>query len=199
MDLSIREAAALVGRSPRAIRQWIASGRLPARKSGRSWLVRVEQLPLTDAQRARVGARADEARGVVEGCLPSRAAATRTRRRRSLLDLDAFRIARQAVRELEQAAGDLCATHDLRRAAAYAHRAVLRLGEGVHEFELPRKAARLNAARRGLAHSVALIHAAQDVPHGALLSPLERIEQEVMPLIGGLLRWSRQAPRSRRR
>lgn len=49
MELSVAQAAALVGRSPRAVRAWIASGRLAARKTERGWFVRSEELPLTEA------------------------------------------------------------------------------------------------------------------------------------------------------
>jgi len=196
MDLTIREAAALVGRSPRAIRQWIASGRLEARRSGRAWVVRVEHLPLTDAQRARVTARAETARSIVDGCMPSRAATTHARRRRSVLDLDAFRAARGAVEALAKEASAVHAARDLRRAVALASRAVLFLAQGVHEFDPLRKAARLNAARCRFASSVALVHAADSAPTTMVLRALESIEQEVMPLIGGLLRWSRQRRRS---
>ncbi|MGE0143449.1 MAG: excisionase family DNA-binding protein [Planctomycetota bacterium] len=58
MNLSIKEAAALLGRSPRAIRQWIECKRLPATRTARGYSVRSEDLPLTEAQRAAVQQRA---------------------------------------------------------------------------------------------------------------------------------------------
>jgi hypothetical protein len=100
MDITIREAAPLLGRSPRAIRARIARGELPARRQGHTWVLPLEHLPLTAAQRASMLGRADDARAAVEQALPSRLASTRARKHRSVLDLDSFRTAREVLLEI---------------------------------------------------------------------------------------------------
>lgn len=53
MELTIREAAPLLGRSMRALRAKIARGELQATRRGRTWILTLEDLPLSSAQRRR--------------------------------------------------------------------------------------------------------------------------------------------------
>ena len=52
MELTITEAATLLGRSPRTVRAQVARGELPGFKRGGQWVIRREALPLSEAQRA---------------------------------------------------------------------------------------------------------------------------------------------------
>ena len=51
MDLSLAEVARLLGKSERQVRYLIVQGKLPARKVGRKWSVRRQDLPLSDGQK----------------------------------------------------------------------------------------------------------------------------------------------------
>lgn len=53
--LSIAEAAALLQKSERQIRYMVQQGQLSAVKSGGRWVIKAEDLPLTDAQRVALG------------------------------------------------------------------------------------------------------------------------------------------------
>ncbi|MCK6504091.1 helix-turn-helix domain-containing protein [Myxococcota bacterium] len=98
MELTVREAATLLGRSPRAVRAQAARGELPAVKRGRQWLIVSEGVPLTPTQRRAVQARADSVRAVVEAALPGRDARSTGDRYRGLGDLEAFVLVRDAAR-----------------------------------------------------------------------------------------------------
>ncbi len=52
MDLSVREAALLTGRSPRTLRAQLARGEMPGVKRNGRWVLDRRNLPLTDDQRA---------------------------------------------------------------------------------------------------------------------------------------------------
>ena len=96
MDLSVREAATLMGRSPRTVRSQLARGELRGVKRGGGWWVDRMHLPLTEAQREALLNKADGVRDAVEDAL-----ATRTGRRsgrfHSVADLDAFRLGAEVL------------------------------------------------------------------------------------------------------
>lgn len=177
------------------MRAWIANGRLPARKSARGWLVRAADLPLTEAQRQRVQERAQQVRDVVDAALPSRAATARGHHARSLLDLDVFRLLGERIAALDADSARLLAAHDLRRAAQRSRAAALHLARALSSRIPDRRQQSLLAAQRDLAVAVALLHLA-----GAGPQQLAPFEQQILPMVGGLLRWSaRRAERGRGR
>lgn len=90
MELTIREAATVLGISERAVRSRIRRGTLPARKRGGRWMLSRAALPLDATQRKRLHAKADALRDAIEDALP---AAVRQRPAHRLDDLDVFRLA----------------------------------------------------------------------------------------------------------
>ncbi len=44
--VQVTEAARLISSPPSTVRNWCATGRLPATKLGKSWLIRLDQLDL---------------------------------------------------------------------------------------------------------------------------------------------------------
>ncbi|MCA8957320.1 MAG: helix-turn-helix domain-containing protein [Planctomycetes bacterium] len=188
MELTIREAAPLLGRSTRAVRAWIARGQLPAHKRGNTWWIRSEDLPLTHHQRTGIQARADQVRQIVDDALPSRAARTRDRRSRSVVDLHAFRAGQELLRELAA----LEPTETRTQTARAIRAALLDLGAGTYEFDRATRAASFRRARRRLARTICrLVLAEQGAPE---LHVCARIENDMLPPIGGLLRWA-ETPR----
>lgn len=182
MEVTIREAAPLLGRSPRAVRARVAQGLLPARRVGRTWMIPLEHLPLTAEQRARMLARAEEARSAVDRVLPSRAAVDRDRRHRSAADLAPFAALRTLLADGGNAGPDWTPVHRRFRAALMA------LAAAAHEFDRRRRAAFLRRARRLLSHATALL--LLRVEDEAARTCCATVEREVLPRIGGLLRWT---------
>lgn len=76
MELNVREAATLMGRSPRTVRAQLARGDLPGVKRQGQWRLQRRHLPLTEDQRRALQARAEGIRQLVEEALPGRTAAT---------------------------------------------------------------------------------------------------------------------------
>ncbi len=50
MDLSLSEAARLLGKTDRQVRYLIQTGKIPAHKKGSRWIVRRDDLPLSPGQ-----------------------------------------------------------------------------------------------------------------------------------------------------
>ena len=100
MELSVREAALLTGRSARTLRAQLARGEVPGVKRNGRWVLERRSLPLTDDQRRRLERKADGIRRQVERVLPSRTATTLGDSRRSLADLEVFRLTLDLHRDL---------------------------------------------------------------------------------------------------
>ncbi len=70
MEISVGEAAQLLNRSPRAIRYLVKQGQISARRVGRSFMIRLEELPLTDVQRQEAAKTWERVRETVDRVLP---------------------------------------------------------------------------------------------------------------------------------
>jgi excisionase family DNA binding protein len=195
MDLTIRQAAPLLGRSARAVRARIARGELAARKEGRTWKIPLDSLPLTNVQRDNLLRRADEARDAVGAVLPSRLGDNRERKRRSVLDLAPFAAGVRLVRELGAAPQD--AHPDLLRAIALLRAALMALATASFEFQPVRRANALGRARVLMGRVVGLLLSSPQAVSPAAAGWCACIEQEIVPPIGGLLRWLEGSRRSR--
>ena len=178
-----RDTAPIVGRSPRALRHWIEEGKLPARRSGNAWIVDTRDLPLSEAQRARIGQRADRIREVVDRALPTPDG--RRPARHGLGHLRAHEVPLEILQSLEQEAADARCSHAIGRAAQACRRAHHRLVVGVGERDPRRRIARLECARAAI--RTALAELVCDAPRHPAIA---RIEADFLPLLGGLLRWS---------
>lgn len=95
MQLSITEAAHLMGKSPRQLRYMILQGALQAHKDGRRWVLDSESLPLTAGQRRATERRAGQLREAVEEALGPHLKAAQAEHY-SVTELAAFKLARPA-------------------------------------------------------------------------------------------------------
>ncbi|MCB9763611.1 MAG: helix-turn-helix domain-containing protein [Alphaproteobacteria bacterium] len=77
MDLSLRQAADPLGKSPWQIRTLIQTGRLPAHKDGSRWVIRSEDLPLSEGQRRAKARKKRLLRAVVDDALDTQPEKTR--------------------------------------------------------------------------------------------------------------------------
>lgn len=175
MDLTVAEAATILGVTPRTVRSRLARGELDGRKHGKRWVISRDALPLTEAQRRAVHARAQQVRDAVDQALPGRTGRTA----RTLLDLDAFRLGLELYGELR--ATDSSAAELLRQA-------LLHLAEGVHVYARDHKLAALDQARASIGRASATLLLAAEDP--ADVAPLvDRLEGTVGPAISGYARW----------
>lgn len=192
MDLSICEAAPLLGRSERAVRARIARGELPARRHGRTWRIPLATLPLTDAQRESLQHRSDAARRALDAVLPSAAAKDRRHAQRSVADLLPFARGVDLLRDLQrlepgnQALGPCC--ERLRRALA-------EIAAGAVEYGPDHRVAALRSARADLGRVVGLLWCAA-ATDAALADLARRLEHDVIPPLGGLLRQTERRQRA---
>ena len=101
MDLSLPEAAALLGQSLHQVRYLIRTARLPAKKVGGQWRVRREDLPRGVAQAQAAERKVERLREAVDDAL----ALPPNKVRYSLRDMKAFAVARPSRRPLITAGG----------------------------------------------------------------------------------------------
>lgn len=192
MELSVSEVATLLGVSPRTVRARRARGELAGTKRGERWMVAREALPLSDAQRRSLQARADAVRATVDAALPGRLARTLGSEVRTLWDLDAFRLGVELTADLRASEAPGAAD-----AALELELGLMALAEGVHVFDRGRKLAALDEARArvGRASARLLISGGSHDPSTAFVS---RLEGQVGPAIAGYARWVSRLGKDRR-
>lgn len=156
-------------------------------------------LPLTEAQRRTLQAKADTIRQTVETALPSRMAATQGQRSRSIADLDAFRSGARLLREMRSAGSESLPPAILERVTGLLEQALLALAEAVQQFERSLKITALHRARACLAQSVAILLLEGGIPPGEpLFSWVSALETEIIPAVAGFARWADRLQEARR-
>ncbi|MCB9761050.1 MAG: helix-turn-helix domain-containing protein [Alphaproteobacteria bacterium] len=180
MDLSLRQAADQLGKSPRQIRYLIQTGRLPAHKDGSRWVIRSEDLPLSEGQRRAKARKKRLLRAVVDDALDTQPEKTRY----SVRDLKAFQVALPLYQRAVASTGD---THPC---AVHLREVLEQLALGCHRYRDGDKAAAYAQARDQASRAVcaALIAGNPD-------DLATEIEQELMPALAGLLRRLDRKPR----
>ncbi len=192
MKLSIAETATLLGKSERQVRYLIKTRRLEAAKEGSRWRIDSADLPLSDAQRQALAERSQVARQafekglepVAKAALPSPsggAGSEETKRSYSVTDLFAFQAGEVIYREV---------TGELGRdepAARQLFETLSLLSRGCHSYHPRDKASRFNEARELAATAVAelLLHDGGEAE--ARRAWAQRIEQELIPKLAGLV------------
>lgn len=199
MELTIREAAVLTGRNERTLRSQLVRGEIVGRKCDGRWMIDRSALPLTDSQRSALEARAAVVRDAVAEALPRSRSPEGKRPRRSALDFDAFRAGKKILDVLTARVRSDPSSERASRAVQFLDRGLMRMCEGLYAYDLPSKVRALRAARAFISRSIACIFfAASDGPSVVAPSEIALLETEVLPAIGGLLRWSEKRAESRR-
>jgi len=175
VDLTLTQAAQLLGKTRRQVEYMIRTARLPARKEGGRWVVKDTDLPLSPGQRQARERKAAALHAVAEEVLGEAAPKTRY----SLRDLKAFR---EGLAAYTAARGALPDTHP---ALPLLRQALDEVAVGCHRFERRGKAEAYGRAR-DCASRAACALLVDTLPDGEAL--IERIEQALIPAIAGLLR-----------
>ncbi len=194
MDLTVREAAIVLARSPRTVRAQLVRGDLPGVKRDGRWRIPKEGLPLTEQQRKTLHAKADAVRAAVESALPPRGDGLRPRGAPSVTESEPFK----TCREVYERVTELPPSSPARRAAARLERAVLAVGVAVHQFDADLKLAALNRARALCAEAVVFLVLAGATPDGGD-DLVGLLEGTLLPALGRAARRAEGLRRARSR
>ena len=177
VELSLTDAARLLGKTPRQVRYLIKTGRLAATKDGVRWRLDSAALPLSEGQLRARARKAGEIRDAVDDALGPHGRLAG--RRYSVRDLRAFSAAAPLARQVAQGLG---ADHP----AALALRDLLvALSQGCHRFHDRDKREAYVAAREHAARAAALLLLAG---HPEAEAWADRVEGDVMVGVTGLVR-----------
>lgn len=174
VELSLTQAAQLMGKTRRQLEYLIQTGRLDARKDHGRWRIDEAALPLSPEQRAAGARRAQALRDISTEVLNRAVPQTRY----SMRDLKAF----QAALSLwHDSAPTLSSDHPAR---AHLRTTLEQLAVGCHRFDRRHKAAAYSAAR-----DAASLSACALLADGAVQPDwVSRIEDQIIPAIAGLMR-----------
>ena len=184
MELSVREAATLMGRSPRTVRAQLARGDLPGVKRDGRWRVDRRHLPLTEAQRQGLQGRADEVRATVDHALSSRIARRAGDRSHSVADLDAFRVGAEVLTSLRAAAPDTFDEATRKRACESLEASLLALSEASLHFDRRAKREALDRCRSQLARTIGLLLLTDH--DEAVAGWVRQLEHAMAPAVAGV-------------
>ncbi|MEM9291022.1 MAG: helix-turn-helix domain-containing protein [Acidobacteriota bacterium] len=196
MELSVREAATLMGRSQRTVRAQLARGELPGVKRNGRWRIQRRHLPLTEAQRQALQAKADDVRATVENALPPREARRAGDRTRSIADLDAFRLGAEVLTSLRAAGPEDLSTELRERTCRTLEGSLLSLAEASLHFDRRAKQEALGRCRSQLAHTVGLL--LLDTSGEPAAGWIQSLEEGMAPAVAGFARWIDRLERKKR-
>ncbi len=181
MFLTLHEAAARLGKTPRQVRYLITQGKVRAEKRAGRWMVDLDSLPRTDGQEQAKTRRREALRDAVDETLGTKETNEETRRRYSVRDLKAFQVAQPLHARIERNMGsEHPATQAIRRSLEH-------LSRGCHRFAREEKAVSYREARDAASQALcALLLDDGNLEQTSDLADL--LEQELMPAFAGILR-----------
>ena len=178
MELSLAEAARLLGKSDRQVRYLIRCGRLAARKLDGRWRIKRQDLPLSEGQRrAEEHKKERAARIALEVLQPAGEQAPG--KRFSVQELRAYREGAPLYRDLVARFGHRPPP------VVFLREALMLLACGCHEFHARKKAELYARSREQLSRTTMALLLENEQASGAAVRPFE---QSILPAIGGLIR-----------
>jgi len=178
MKLSLTEAARLLNKSERQVRYLIRYGKLPARKVEGRWIIRRQDLPLSEGQEKAAAQKAERAARLAAEVLQPRSEEGRAKGRFSIRQLRAFQTGAPLYQELvKEVGGDHPATELLKEA-------LMLLACGYHEFEAGSKQELYSRARQHTSRAAMALLLDEKVQRDDLV---DRFETALLPAIGGLI------------
>jgi len=180
MQLSLQQAADLLGKTRRQVLYMIEQGRLPAQKVGGRWVIERAGLTADEAIQQRASLRETHFKAAIEDALTP----AEKNRRYALGDLKAVQLATPIYREL------VARGVEWGQATAHLRTCLDQLAVGCHRYDRREKTVAYRAARdaASLAAMELWLRAANgDEPL------LDAIEQNLMAALAGLLRRSERS------
>lgn len=177
MELSLTDAARLLGKTPRQVRYMLKLGQIQGKRgdNGR-WRVASETLPLSDKDLKSRADKVGALRGAVEEALGPHLDA-RGKRGFSVRETAAFSVGAPLHRVMVSKLGE---EH---RACKALGEALVCVGCGVHRYHGPDKHAAYGEARERAATAAVLLYLSDEQ-----VALAEQIERELLPAITGLVR-----------
>jgi excisionase family DNA binding protein len=175
MKLSLKEAAAALGKTRRQLIYLIEQGRIPAQKVGARWYIESSDLELDSAAQQRLqGKQAHLQEAIEDALLPAKA-----RKGFSLRDLKAFQIAHPLYQRLRSHPGEEHA------ATRHLHQCLACLAQGCHRYGRGEKTDAYQEARDAASLAVLELILCEDP---AVAETIAALEQDLMAALAGLLR-----------
>ena len=186
MELTVQEAARILGKSERQVRYLIRTSKLPASKRDGQWRISRGDLPSRPGQERAQQLKAERATEVAAVVLGlgehSRSKKTWT--------IDRLHAVRQGQPLYHKCIDQLGAEHEATRKL---RAALMLISCGFFEYDAKRKVARYSAARDCLSRAV-MVLLLDSKTWDELLGPLQT---DLLPTLGGLIRRA-QRPRTKR-
>jgi excisionase family DNA binding protein len=179
MQLSLPQAAEILGKSRRQVKYLIEQGLLPATKVGGRWVLERDDLQMDEIAQQRASLKQAQLQASIEEALKP----SGKKRFYTLRDIKAVQLATPLYREL------LTRGDGWQKAAQHMRECLDQLAVGCHRYDRREKAAAYSAARDAAslaAIEIVLAHENNDDRTEQTL--LDTIEQELMPAFAGLLR-----------
>ncbi|MEM7393038.1 MAG: helix-turn-helix domain-containing protein [Verrucomicrobiota bacterium] len=145
MELSLSDAARLLGKTQRQVRYMIKGGELPARKVRNRWLINRADLPLSEGRLKAMEVKRERALDIAEEVLRT---SDKEKRVYSVCDLDVFKAGREICRDALNRLGQ---DHV---APGLLHASLLALGRACHQYAQRDKTASFGLARDRAAEAV---------------------------------------------
>lgn len=186
MELSLAEAARLLGKSERQVRYLIKTGTLPAKKRDGRWRIQREDLPLSKGQQRAARQKAERAARLAVEVLQPREESKTPARRYSVRELKAYQEAAPLCQELTQEVGS---DHP---AVPLLRESLMLLACGCHEYDGQRKARFYVSAREQASRAAMTLLLEEGRPEW-----VDRFETALLPAIGGLIRQAERRGRKR--
>ncbi len=177
-ELTLSDAAAVMGCSVRQVRYLIKQGKLPAVKRGGMWWLHRDKLPRTEGQLSAQVQKAEELKQSVHASLGPHLQGP-AKSKFGVSTLRAFVVGQEillACRALPVPVPE--ATESFTKS-------LVSIGQGCHRFHPRDKSHAYKLAREEGARTVVLLHLANESATKALAA---RIEEDFLPAVSGLIR-----------
>lgn len=178
MELSLTDAARLLGKSERQVRYMVKTGRLEGRKDGARWVFERDALPLGPGQERAREIKASRALAIAQEVLGPAASRSAPLERMSVRQLSAMIEGLRVHAEIREALGS---AHP---ATEHVRASLELVGLGFHAFQGREKASHFGLAREHASRAVVALL----LQGGDAESLADAVEAHLIPAIGGLVR-----------
>lgn len=177
MNLSLSEAARLLGKTDRQMRYLIRTGKLPARKRDGRWVIRREDLPLSAGQEKAVRQKSERAAMLALDLLGPDLESKTSKKMTSIRQMRAFNEGVPLYRDLTSQLGEEHPAVELLRES------LMLFSCGYYEFKSSLKAELYARARQQASRAAMTLLLAPEANDELI----DRLEGGYLPVLGGLI------------